>query len=137
MKKTNNAYVTKNEFATFKTELMNSVKVAIADALKGANKPAPARGNEAPTPKKTVATTKSAIMEYEPKKGADGEYIWASYKAKRGDYCYFVATNGDIKDGKVFGTKWYGKVDFSENGKYYKAKAEFEKKFKYVKKADR
>lgn len=110
------------------------------------------KGNEVPkSPKKATAkkvaekaveTVKKAkgnddMKAYEPKKGADGEYNWYSYDACRKKYCYFVATHGEVKDGKVFGTKWYGKIDFSENGEYKTAKKEFEKKFKYVKNEDR
>ena len=88
---------------------------------------------------KTATSKKLTIADFEPKgsKLNDGYTNWRSYKAQRTKYCYFVATNGEVKDGNVFGTKWYGKVDFSENSKYYKAKAQYEKKFKYIKVADR
>jgi hypothetical protein len=79
------------------------------------------------------------IADFEPKgsKCEKGYTNWNSYNSQRTKYCYFVATNGDITNGDVFGTKWYGKVDFSENSKYKKAKAQFEKKYHYVKKEDR
>lgn len=88
---------------------------------------------------KNATSKKLTIADFEPNgsKTAKGYTNWSSYKAQRTKYCYFVATDGEVKDGKVFGTPWYGKVDFSENSKYYKAKAQYEKKYKYVKVADR
>jgi len=75
------------------------------------------------------------IKDYEPKKSADGHYNWSSYKAKRTDYCYAVATKGEAlgcyKDGKKV-------VDFSDiEADFNKAKAEFGKKYKYIKVSDR
>jgi hypothetical protein len=89
--------------------------------------------------KTTTSEKKLTIADFEPKgsKCKEGYMNWSSYKSQRTKYCYFVATNGEIKDGNVFGTKWYGKVDFSENSKYYKAKEQFEKKYHYIKKEDR
>jgi hypothetical protein len=56
--------------------------------------------------------------------------------ACRKAYCYAVATDGKaITSEEAFKAKLT--IDFSENGAYYKAKAEFEKKFPYTKKADR
>ena len=88
---------------------------------------------------KKSTSTKLTIANFEPKgsKSKEGYMNWSSYKSQRTKYCYFVATNGEVVDGKVFGTPWYGKVDFSENSKYYKAKAAFEKKYHYIKKEDR
>lgn len=90
--------------------------------------------------KKTATSEKKlTIKDFEPNgsKCEEGYMNWSSYKTQRTKYCYFVATNGEVTDGKVFGTPWYGKVDFSENSKYYKAKAEYEKKYHYIKKEDR
>ena len=90
--------------------------------------------------KKTATSDKKlTIADFEPKgsKCKEGYMNWSSYKSQRTKYCYYVATNGDITNGDVFGTKWYGKVDFSENSKYYKAKAQFEKKYHYIKSEDR
>ena len=89
---------------------------------------------------KAEKTEKSAkystsIKDYEPKKSADGHYIWVSYKAKRKDYCYAVATKG-----QALGCYENGKkvADFADIKKAYnKAKADFDKKFPYTKKADR
>jgi hypothetical protein len=91
------------------------------------------------TSTKKSTTSKLTIADFEPKgsKSKEGYMNWSSYKAQRTKYCYFVATNGEVVDGKVFGTPWYGKVDFSENSKYYKAKAQYEKKYKYIKVEDR
>lgn len=95
--------------------------------------------NKATSSKKTTSSKKLTIADFEPKgsKCKEGYTNWNSYSSQRTKYCYYVATNGDITDGDVFGTKWYKKVDFSENSKYYKAKEKFEAKYHYVKKADR
>lgn len=89
--------------------------------------------------KNSTSAKKLTIADFEPRgsKCKEGYMNWASYKAQRTKYCYFVATNGEVTDGKVYGTKWYGKVDFSENSKYYKAKAQYEKKYHYIKVEDR
>ena len=105
-----------------------------AEGRKSANE-----GNSSAKQKKDLTSKKLTIADFEPKgsKTEEGYMNWSSYKAQRTKYCYFVATNGEVTDGKVFGTPWYGKVDFSENSKYYKAKAQYEKKYHYIKKADR
>lgn len=133
--KKSNAYVTVSELANFKTELLCEVKTAIADALKGqmkASTPKSGRGNELPETK----PAKKTIKDFEPKKDKDGNYNWRSYECARTRYCYYVATNGELEK-NPYGTKWQGKVDYSENGAYKKAKAQFEKKFKYVRLSDR
>ena len=130
-----------------KLELAAVIAEAVVTALKenSSNSQGSTKGrksaNEATssgTQKKT-ASKKLTIADFEPKgsKSAKGYMNWSSYKSQRTKYCYFVATNGEVVDGKVFGTPWYGKVDFSENSKYYKAKAQYEKKFKYIKVEDR
>ena len=88
---------------------------------------------------KKATSTKLTIADFEPKgsKSKEGYMNWSSYKSQRTKYCYFVATNGEVKDGKVFGTPWYGKVDFSEKGAFAKAKAQYNKKFHYIKVEDR
>ena len=102
--------------------------------LEGKSKPSTSSKGKA----EKTSTTKgysTDIKDYEPKKGADGNYIWASYKAKRKDYCYAIATNG-----KALGCYENGKkvVDFSDiEEAYNKAKADFGKKYTYIKKADR
>ena len=89
--------------------------------------------------KNSTSAKKLTIADFEPRgsKCKEGYMNWSSYKSQRTKYCYFVATNGEVTDGKVYGTKWYGKVDFSENSKYYKAKAQYEKKYHYIKVEDR
>ena len=85
---------------------------------------------------KSAKSKKLTIADFEPKgsKSAKGYENWNSYNAQRTKYSYFVATNGEVTDGVIFGTKWYKKVDYA---KYNKAKAAFEKKYHYVKKEDR
>lgn len=103
------------------------------------------------TPKKSAPTTKEepkkklTLKDFEPKKYDDGHYRWGmksdgfnqkSYMGMRKAYCVYKATNGEYMDSK----KAYAagiRIDYSEGGAYAKAKAEFEKKFKYVKKEDR
>lgn len=97
-------------------------------------------GTSSGSQKKPLTSEKKlTIADFEPKgsKSAKGYMNWSSYKSQRTKYCYFVATNGEVVDGKVFGTPWYGKVDFSEGSKYYKAKAQYEKKYHYIKVEDR
>ena len=118
-----------SELTTLKVEVKN-LKADVT-TLKGGN------GKSA----KPTVSTKSAspklfstkVEDYEPKKDADGNYNWKSYKASRTRFCYAVATNGVLVK-NPYGTDW-GKtntVDYSKNSPYYKAKAQFEKKFKYV-----
>ena len=89
--------------------------------------------------KTTTSEKKLTIKDFEPKgsKCEEGYMNWSSYKSQRTKYCYFVATKGEVKDGKVFGTPWYGKIDFSEGSAFAKAKAEYSKKYHYIKKEDR
>ena len=70
------------------------------DTLEGKSaKPTTSKGNA-----KTAKAVSTDIKDYEPKKDSNGNYIWNSYKAKRKDYCYAVATKGEAlscyKDGK-------------------------------------
>ena len=92
--------------------------------------------NEGSSKKSPTSQKKLTIADFEPKgsKSAKGYENWNSYNAQRTKYAYFVATNGEVTDGVVFGTTWYKKVDYA---KYNKAKAAFEKKYHYVKKEDR
>lgn len=96
-------------------------------------------GTSSETQKKTTTSKKLTIKDFEPKgsKCDKGYMNWSSYKSQRTKYCYFVATNGEVKDGKVFGTPWYGKVDFAEGSAFAKAKKQYEKKFHYIKVEDR
>ena len=129
-----------------KLELAEIIANAVVTALKSEAQPS-AEGRKsanegtssAKQKKNSTSAKKLTIADFEPRgsKTDEGYMNWASYKAQRTKYCYFVATNGEVTDGKVYGTKWYGKVDFSENGKYYKAKAQYEKKYHYIKVEDR
>ena len=100
----------------------------------------PVAGTGAAAPKtKAVKLYSTNVQDYEPKRGQDGQYVWASYKAQRSHYCYAVATAGNCNS-NPYGSAWEAagnKVDYDPNGAYYKAKAEYEATFKYVKKADR
>lgn len=131
-----------------KMELAEVIAKAVVTALKenSPNSQGSTKGRKSAnestssqTEKKTTTSKKLTIADFEPKgsKSAKGYMNWSSYKSQRTKYCYFVATNGEVVDGKVFGTPWYGKVDFAEGSKYYKAKAQFEKKYHYIKVEDR
>lgn len=129
-----------------KLELAEIIANAVVTALKSEAQPSVEgrksanEGISSVKQKKNSASAKKlTIADFEPRgsKCKEGYMNWASYKAQRTKYCYFVATNGEVTDGKVYGTKWYGKVDFSENSKYYKAKAQYEKKYHYIKVEDR
>lgn len=100
------------------------------------------KGTKKATPKLVGYSTK--IEDYEPTI-KDGFYKWGkktdtlrsgNYMACRKAYCYAVATNGQcLTSEEVFKAKLT--VDYSEKGAYNKAKADFEKKFPYTKKANR
>ena len=113
----------------------------IMEALNNINSRLDALENRPSTTVKEVKGKGSAklfsteLKDYEPKKDANGNYIWQSYKNQRSKYCYSVATKGKATSSYKDGEKVYD--DFSENSPYYKAKAQFEKKYKYIKKADR
>lgn len=126
-----------NEFANILSENSANFQKA-TEGRKSANE-SPSSAKQKKTSTKKTQSSKLTIANFEPKgsKSKDGYMNWSSYKAQRTKYCYFVATNGEVVDGKVYGTKWYGKVDFSEGSKYYKAKAQFEKKYHYIKVEDR
>ena len=87
--------------------------------------------------KSTTSMKKLTIKDFEPK-AQGSNYTWSSYCSNRKKYCYFVATKGAITDGKIFGTKFY-QEEWSEEfaSAYAKAKAEYSKKFKYIKLEDR
>lgn len=75
---------------------------------------------------KTTATTKSSnkVADFEPKKDSDGQYNYKSWKTCRRNY---VAA----KLGKDLTKEW---VDYAE---FCEAAKPFDKKYPYVKKADR
>lgn len=121
------------EFAMFLAnavvEAMKATSANPVSANKGRKSATANEGKKPETPKHSMK-----ITDYEPKKN-DGFYNWASYKAKRSDYCYAVATNG-----KYLGCYENGKkvVEFADiEKKYYEAKKKFEAKFVYIKKENR
>lgn len=90
------------------------------------------------------ATLKTLLPYFEPKK-YDGNYRWGtkhdgynqkSYMGRRKAFCVFMATNGKYWDSDKAYKNGF-KIDYSDNGAYYKAKALFEETFKYIKKCDR
>lgn len=98
--------------------------IAIATAC-GNNVSTPKTSAKSSTAKKT-ATTKSSnkVADFEPKKDADGNYNYKSWKTCRRNYV-------SNKVGKDLTKEW---MDYEE---FCKAAAPFDKKFPYVKKADR
>ena len=130
--------MTKNE----KLELATLIAEAVVKAMKAetANPVSANKGRKSATANEGKKTTTPAtkhsmkLADYEPKKN-DGFYNWASYKAKRTDYCYAVATNG-----KYLGCYENGKkvVEFADiEKKYNEAKKKYEAKFVYIKKENR
>ena len=94
--------------------------------------------------KKTTTKYSTKLADYEPKM-KDNNYIWGKpsdtiksghYMAMQKAYCYAVATKGQaISSDECY--KNGIEVDFTEDGAYNKAKAQFKKKYIYIKKADR
>ena len=117
---------------------INSIGDRVGKLEKGA-KTVPSvkgKGNATASAKaEKTAKFSTNLKDYEPKKSADGNYNWASYKAKRKDYCYAVATNGQALGCYVNGKKVFDYADIEDA--YNKAKAQFSKKFVYKKVADR
>ena len=131
-------------------EFTNAQECAEFVKAMGSSKATKPTGAKAPQPKaekskvsKTQPKAESKlfstdIKDYEPKAQGDN-YSWASYKAQRSKYCYSVATDGHC-NANPYGSKWAsegGVVDYSPNGKYYTAKAEFEATYKYITVANR
>ena len=140
------ALLSKKEKLELATLIANAVVTALkenstnsqpsAEGRKSANEGTSSDTQKKGTTKKST-TSKLTIKDFEPK--AQGtNYNWKSYCSNRTKYCYFVATKGGVTDGKIFGTKFYQK-EWSEEfaSAYAKAKADFEKKFHYVKLEDR
>lgn len=142
--------MTKNYTFTNK-ELETIIANAVAQAMKGISG-TPAKGKakaSAPVKSKTTASKKVAnkapvkgkgnvvatakkktIKDFEPVRGADGHYVWNSYKAQRKHYCYYKATNGVATSSNECFKKG---IDFSDiKDAYNKAKAEYSKKYVYT-----
>lgn len=129
-------------------EFANAQEAAAFVKAMGSSKATKPTGKAAPQPKAEKVVKAKApkepklfstdIKDYEPK-AQDDNYAWASYKAQRSHYCYAVATDGHCNS-NPYGSDWAnngGTVDYSPDGKYYKAKAEFEATYKYITKANR
>ena len=123
-----------------KLELAAVIAEAVVTALKenSTNSQPSAKGRKSANEGTSSAKQKKlTIKDFEPK-AQGSNYNWKSYCSNRTKYCYFVATKGGVTDGKIFGTKFYQK-DWSEEfaSAYAKAKADFEKKYHYIKLEDR
>ena len=138
-------------------EFAKAIAEAVVAALKtaptaGSAKKATGRGNADEAKKSEVKKSakkpeaskySTSIKDYEPKKDADGHYIWGRktdtvkskhYLAMQKAYCYAVATKGKA----ITSDECYKngiKVDF--DGAYNKAKDDFKKKYVYVAKKER
>ena len=143
--------MTKNEKMELATMIAEAVVTALKTTPTAAAKAKPAsRGNaneakkaEAPKSAKTDAKHSTSLKDYEPKKDADGHYIWGRktdtvkskhYLAMQKAYCYAVATKGKA----LTSDECYKngiEVDF--DGAYNKAKDDFKKKYVYVAKKAR
>ena len=118
--------------SALKTEPTSDTKKTNARKAVTETKPANTK-----TPKQTTKYSTS-LKDYEPKKGADGHYIWGrksdtvkskNYRAMQIAYCYAVATKGQaITSDECL--KLGIEVDY-ENA-YNKAKEDFKKKYVYV-----
>ncbi len=128
-------------------EFANYLVNALVGALKAEPtsakpiKKSTSRGNATETPKTTKYSV--SLKDYEPKKGADGHYVWGRktdtvkskhYLAMQKAYCYAVATNGKAitsdechKNG----------IEVDYEVAYNKAKEDFKKKYVYVAKEAR
>jgi hypothetical protein len=133
------------EFAMFLAnavvEAMKATSATPVSANKGRKSATANEGKKTATPTTKYSTK---LADYEPKK-VDGFYKWGkktdtiksrNYRAMQIAYCYAVATKGQaISSDECLNLGI--EVDYSENGAYGKAKAQFKKKFVYTKKADR
>lgn len=130
------AVLSKKEKLEFAALIAEAVVTALKENSTNSQPSAEGRksANEATSSAKQKKLT---IKDFEPK-AQGSNYNWKSYCSNRTKYCYFVATNGGVTDGKIFGTKFYQKEWTEEFASAYaKAKADFEKKFKYIKLEDR
>jgi DNA mismatch repair ATPase MutL len=148
-KRQKESIMTKNE----KMELATMIAEAVVAALKSEptsaknTKKSTSRGNanegkKPETTKKVEApkTTKysTSIKDYEPKKDADGHYIWGRktdtvkskhYLAMQKAYCYAVATKGKALTSDECHKN---NIEVDYEVAYNKAKDDFKKKYVYV-----
>jgi hypothetical protein len=123
------------EFANYLVEtLVKAMKETTATPVSANKGRKSATPNEEPKPKKpTKAKYSTDIKDYEPKKNGKF-YNWASYKAQRTKYCYAYATSGRAVGCFENGERYCTFEQIADE--YAEAKKKFEKKYKYVKKAD-
>lgn len=129
--------MTKQEMNSLATLVSKAVVTALKEASAPSNK---SRGSANEAPKKKAPTKPKysvRLEDYEPKgeKTKKGYTNWNSYNSQRTKFCYAFATSG-----KAVGCFENGKrvCSFEQiDEEYAEAKALFEKKYKYVKKADR
>lgn len=142
--------MTKNE----KMELAQLIAEAVVSALKteptsgtkakkSTSRGTVAEPKNAETPKKQTTKYSTSLKDYEPKKGADGHYIWGrktdtvkskNYRAMQTAYCYAVATKGQaLTSGEAHNLG----IEVDYENAYNKAKADFKKKYVYVAKKER
>lgn len=133
-----------NTVATL-AQSVNALSVQIATL---ASLQAPAQESEAPRKKQSKSKSNSTavdkkstnakapksealstnLKDYEPVAQGDN-YSWASYKAKRSNYCYAVVTKGRAKSASDAFKKGI-EVDYGTA--WQNAKKAFEKKYKYI-----
>ena len=123
--------------ATTKKNAPKSTKKAQSTKKSSAKKTAPKK-EATKTPSTKKATKGVNLADFEPCTFKDSDnYVWGGakgYKSMRSAYCYAKQTNGKAKD--LAGARKLGiTIDFDKV--WNKAKAEFEKKYVYVKKEDR
>lgn len=114
---------------------LNSFEKRISNLEKNrTNTPKSVKGNSQPTTKVVESKGKKSIKDFAPK-AQDTNYSWSSYKANRLKYCYYVATNGKAQSSNDCYKQ--GIAFESIKNAFEKAKAQFNKQYKYVPKADR
>ena len=136
-KATTKKTTTKSAPKTTKTTKTTTKKTATATKTT-TKKSTASRTAEKTTTKTTSKSNSMNIADFEPCKFKDSDnYVWGGvkgYKAMRSAYCYAKQTNGkarNLADARALGVQ----IDFDKA--WNKAKAEFEKKYKYVKAEDR
>lgn len=133
------------EFAKFLAEAvvaaLKEVPTSGTNAKKATSRGSAAEDKKPEVPKNAKYST--ALKDYEPKKGADGHYIWGRktdtvkskhYLAMQKAYCYAVATNGKAQTSDEC---YKNGIEVDFDGAYNKAKDDFKKKYVYVAKSAR
>ena len=135
--------MTKKEKLELATIVANAVVTAMKTTTANPTSAKKGRGTANEGKKANSAKYSMKIADYEPKK-VDGFYKWGkktdtiksrNYRAMQIAYCYAVATKGQaVSSDECY--KLGIEVDYAEKSAYGKAKAEFKKKYVYIKKAD-